>query len=154
MGPDDWPTLVVEAGHSESLNRLRDDMRWWFLASNHDVKIVILAKFDYRRRHILLERWEEQECHPQGAMTRSRTAVQQQHELVPTLQQEITITRNATTNPASYNVTRGALVLGFKLLFLRDPGPGEGDFVINVGELQEYAEWVWQFVRPAELHSR
>ncbi|KAL2139471.1 hypothetical protein VTI28DRAFT_5111 [Corynascus sepedonium] len=27
-------------------------MRWWFSASNHDVKIVILAKYDYRRRCI------------------------------------------------------------------------------------------------------
>ncbi|KAK4154292.1 hypothetical protein C8A00DRAFT_14585 [Chaetomidium leptoderma] len=150
IGMDDWPTLVIEAGDgrdSESLNWLRDDMRWWFLASNHDVKIIMLAKFDHRRRHILLERWEEQEWHPQGAMTRNRAAIQQQRGLVPILRQEITITRDAKTNPVSYNVTRGALVLGFKLLFLRDPGPGEGDFVISVRELQKYAERVWSYVR-------
>ncbi|KAK4153568.1 hypothetical protein C8A00DRAFT_15219, partial [Chaetomidium leptoderma] len=85
-----------------------------FLASNHDVKIVILAKFDHRRHHILLETWEEQEWHPQGAMTRNRAAIQQHRGLVPILRQEITITRDATTNPVSYNVTRGALVLGHR----------------------------------------
>ncbi|KAH8909772.1 hypothetical protein BR93DRAFT_418618 [Coniochaeta sp. PMI_546] len=44
-----WPTLVIDAGDSESILALQDDMRWWFSASNHDVKIVLLAKFD--RRH-------------------------------------------------------------------------------------------------------
>jgi hypothetical protein len=146
-GKEPWPTLVVEAGDSESLNGLRADMRWWFMASNHDVKIVILTKFDHRQRHILLERWEEEESHPQGALTRSRAARLQHNGLEPILRQTITITRDATTSPASYNVTRGALVLGFKLLFLRDPGPGEADFVISVQELQNFAQRVWRFVR-------
>ncbi|KAK3378999.1 hypothetical protein B0T24DRAFT_694330 [Lasiosphaeria ovina] len=57
--------------------------------------------------------------------------------------QSITITQNATTNPISYNVTRGALILSFRLLFLRDPGPAEGDLVFGVQELQQYAERIW-----------
>ncbi len=44
-GHGTWPTLI-EAGDSESLPELRRDMRWWFSTSNHDVKIVLLAKFD------------------------------------------------------------------------------------------------------------
>jgi hypothetical protein len=144
---DDWPTLVVEAGHSESLGGLHDDMRWWFSMSNHDVRIVILAKFDHRRRCIRLEKWEEEEWHPQGVITRRRAALQQRP--APILRQVITITHDATTDPASFHVNGGGLVLGFKLLFLRDPGPGEdeGDFVINVQELQEYAERVWKLVQ-------
>lgn len=47
----------------------------------------------------------------------------------------------AITNPASYNVARGVLVLQFELLFLRDPGPGEGDIVVGIPEL------VWVMVR-------
>ncbi|KAK3362612.1 hypothetical protein B0T25DRAFT_10222 [Lasiosphaeria hispida] len=31
-----WPTLVIEAGDSSSLEELRRGMRWWFSASNHD----------------------------------------------------------------------------------------------------------------------
>ncbi|KAK1752435.1 hypothetical protein QBC47DRAFT_388479 [Echria macrotheca] len=118
-----WPTLVIVPGYSESLRQLHMDMHRWFDISNHEVKIVLLAKFDGTT--ILLEKWEE-ETQP----------------LEPVLRQSIAITRNTTTNPISYNVT-GALVLSFRLLFLRDPGPGEGDFVFGVPELENYAERVW-----------
>ncbi len=87
-------------------------MRWWFLASNHDVKIVILAKFDRHRDSGLLEKWEEEASRPRG---------QQLNGLEPILRQTITITRDATTDLESYSMRRGALVLSFQLLFLRDP---------------------------------
>jgi hypothetical protein len=114
-------------------------MRWWFSTSDHQVQIVLLAKFERTRSAIILEKWEEGSSitRPGAMMTRHAAALQ------PVLRQTITITLDATTDPTSYNVTRGALVLGFKLLFLRDPGPGEGDFVLSVQELEEYAEYVW-----------
>jgi hypothetical protein len=56
---ESWPTLVIEAGDSQSLDQLQADMRWWFWASEHDVKIVLLTKYDRRDRTIILERWEE-----------------------------------------------------------------------------------------------
>ncbi|EPE02352.1 dead deah box dna helicase [Ophiostoma piceae UAMH 11346] len=43
-GNDSWPTIVFEAGFSQSLESLRMKMRFWFTQSNHDIKIVILAK--------------------------------------------------------------------------------------------------------------
>jgi len=132
-----WPTLVIEAGVSQALWELRLDMQRWFSMSDHQVKIVLLAKFDGTK--ILLERWEEEMQTRPGATTTRRSL---QH-LAPVLRQTITITRNTTTDPISYNVTSGALVLSFRLLFLRDPGPGEGDFVISVQELEEYAENIW-----------
>ncbi|KAL2180441.1 uncharacterized protein P884DRAFT_275171 [Thermothelomyces heterothallicus CBS 202.75] len=143
-----WPTLVIEAGYSETLHQLHNDMQWWFRASNHDVKIVILAKFDYRQHHILLEKWEEEILYPQGAITRSRAAAisQQNGVLEPVKRQSITISRDETTNPVSYNVIRGALVLEFRLLFLREPGPQEGDVILSIQDLQEYAEYVWRWV--------
>ena len=145
VGIGKWPTLVIEAGDSETLGELHNDMRWWFQTSNHDVRIVILAKFDRRQRHILLEKWEEEISPPQGAITRRRAAaiLQQNGVLEPVKRQSITITRDETTNPVSYNVTKGALVLGFRLLFLRDPGPQEGDFLLSIQDLQLYAEDVW-----------
>lgn len=142
-----WPTLVVEAGHSQSLGELHNDMRWWFSASNHQVKIVLLAKFDHARSIIILERWEKEPQTRQGATTTRRFAsLQQTAALQPRLQQNITISQNAATNPVSYNVTRGALKLPFRLLFLRDPGPGEADFVLSVEELELYAAMVWESV--------
>ncbi|KAK3353788.1 hypothetical protein B0T25DRAFT_416709, partial [Lasiosphaeria hispida] len=52
-----WPTLVIEAGDLPSLQKLREDMRWWFSASNHQVQIVLLAKLDRPGRRIILEKW-------------------------------------------------------------------------------------------------
>lgn len=137
-----WPTLVIEAGDSESLPQLRADMRWWFSTSNHDVKIVILAKFHHVQHSIILEKWEEEERAPrQGAATTRWSAATE-----PVLQQAITITYDNTGDPrntASYTVNGGVLVLEFRLLFLRDPGPGEGDIVFSILELQSYAADVW-----------
>ena len=62
------------------------------------------------------------------------------------LQQEITITYDNTIdagNTASYTADGGALVLEFRLLFLRDRGLGEGDVVFSIPELQSYAVNVW-----------
>ncbi len=39
------------------------------------------------------------------------------------------------------------MVLKFELLFLRNPGPGEGDVIISIPELPSYAEAVWDYVR-------
>jgi len=136
-GKGAWPTLVIEAGFSQTLGQLHLTMKRWFSMSNHEVKIVLLSKFDGTT--ILLERWEEEMAVRPGATTTRHSL---QHP-TPALRQSITITQNATTNPISYNVTRGALVLSFRLLFLRDPGPSEGDLVFGVQELEKYAEDVW-----------
>ncbi len=142
LGLGTWPTLVIEAGDSESLTELHNDMRWWFSASNHDVNIILLAKFDHGQDKILVERWEEEGPPPRQGATTTRF----QPRLQPVLQQSITITRDTTTNPTSYNVASGALVLEFRLLFLRDPGPGEGDVVVGIPELQGYASKVWAYI--------
>ncbi len=135
---------MIEAGDSESLIELHNDMVWWFSASGHDVQIVLLAKFDRTHRTLILEKWEE-EAHIPGRPGATSTRVSS--ALEPVLRQTITITEDTTTDPITYNVARGALVLGFKLLYLRDPEDGEGDFVISVQELQGYAEDVWTAVQ-------
>ncbi|KAK0707641.1 hypothetical protein B0H67DRAFT_602929 [Lasiosphaeris hirsuta] len=125
-GKSAWPIPIIEVGVSQTLAQLRIGMRWWFSISNHEVKIVLLVKFDGTT--ILLEKWEEEiPVHP-GATT-MRHSLQHQE---PMLQQTITITRDTTTDPISYHVTSGALVLSFRLLFLRDPGPGERDLTFGV----------------------
>ncbi|OIW30885.1 hypothetical protein CONLIGDRAFT_642929 [Coniochaeta ligniaria NRRL 30616] len=44
--PDTWPTLVIEAGFSQSLSELQKAVRWWFAEPLHDVKIVLIVKFE------------------------------------------------------------------------------------------------------------
>ncbi|RYP37368.1 hypothetical protein DL768_010882 [Monosporascus sp. mg162] len=141
-GVGQWPTLVIEAGYSQSLAGLHADMRWWFSTSNHDVKIVILAKLDRRQHEIILERWEEDAAPARLGATTTRRAARAAG-LQPVLRQRITISRNEATDPVSYDVSRRALVLRFELLFLRNPGPQEEDIIIGIPELQHYAMMVW-----------
>ncbi|KAK4120568.1 hypothetical protein N657DRAFT_666139 [Parathielavia appendiculata] len=126
-----WPTLMIEEGDSELLSELQ-----------HQVKIVLLAKFEHTRRALILEKWEEEPSITRPGATTTRHAA----ALQPMLRQTITITEDTTTNPVTYNVASGALVLGFKLLFVRGSGPGEEDFVLSVQELQAYAERVWRML--------
>jgi hypothetical protein len=126
--------LVTLAEHSEPREELYRDMRWWFRTSNHDVKIVVLATFDRQKEHILIEKWEGDALHSQGAAD---------GVLEPVKRQSITITRDETTDPVSY-VSSDALVLEHRLLFLRDPGPQEGDFVFGNEELRRYAKRIWE----------
>jgi hypothetical protein len=117
-------------------------MRWWFSASDHDVKIILLTKFDHQNQKIIIERWEEEPQNRQGATTTRQ--ITSGNTLRPVLQQSIAITRDVTTD--SYHVTSGGLVLSFRLLFLRDPSSQEGDYIIDVPELATYAEHVWMNV--------
>jgi hypothetical protein len=51
-----------EAGVSQSLGALQDDMRWWFSASDHQVKIVLLVKFDLLAKNILVSHLHHRPC--------------------------------------------------------------------------------------------
>lgn len=142
-GPNAWPTLVIESGYSESLQALRNDMRWWFSASNHQVKIVILAKLDTTQRLIILEKYREVQAGQRSGATMTRAA----SALEPRLDQAIRISQAGNsidlTDPSSFVVTRGDLRLEFSLLFLRQPGPGEHDVVIGMQDLQLIAAKIW-----------
>src|SRR5205807_9959366 len=101
-----WPTIVLESGYSQTLQSLRSKMRWWFSASDHEVKIVLLVKFFHNRTppHILLEKWTE--VSPAGqAVTRPVTravtrAAAQGVPIEPTLGREITIRRTPASPSA------------------------------------------------------
>ncbi|KAK7424782.1 hypothetical protein QQX98_000366 [Neonectria punicea] len=124
-------------------------MRWWFRTSDHQVKIVLIAKLELHTRRIIIEKYIEDPAQIRPGATTTRAAAIQQPE--PTCTQVITIIEDPS-NSMSYNVTRGALRLEFHLLFLRQPrqgegeGEGEGDIVISTQELQEYTGKVWRMV--------
>lgn len=59
-------------------------MEWWFAASNHQVKVVLLAKFDHNRTQIVLENWVEvQAQQPRQGATTTRAFSQAAVQLVP-----------------------------------------------------------------------
>ncbi|KAJ4169490.1 hypothetical protein NW754_016519 [Fusarium falciforme] len=106
---------------------LRSDMKWWFSASDHQVNIVLLVKFDPSSEDIIIERWQA---------AQGDTA-----SLEPSRSQVITISRGLNTETVD-NVSGGPLRLDFELLFLRAPRQGEDDIVLPAGVLQHLADTV------------
>lgn len=149
-GPDDWPTLVIEAGDSQTLEELHRDMNWWFSASDHQVKIVLLAKLERSQRKITIEKWTEVPAPARQGATTTRAAAAAAAMGTPMLRprkdQTITIIQ-VPGSPPSYNVDSRPLVLEFQHLFLQQPGPGQEDIIITIPELQAYARDVWRAVR-------
>lgn len=137
-----WPTLVIEAGYSQSLAALRQQMRWWFDISDHQVKIVVLVKIYLGQGQINIEKYQEEQRQPRAGATLTRAAA----ALTPYLDQNITIVRHGESADSltSYTVTRGALRLDFERLFRRQPMGEERDIVITEEQLQQYAAGIWR----------
>jgi len=147
---DAWPTLVIESGVSQSMLDLRAAIRWWFSASDHAVKIVLLIKVNRHLQKITIEKWTEGPPNPRPGATSTRAAL----AITPLLRQTIGIemtpqARDAPPDDAiradlnSYIVTRGDLRLEFELLFLRPPREGEGDIIITMERLQKFGQRMW-----------
>ncbi|RFU26471.1 hypothetical protein B7463_g9873, partial [Scytalidium lignicola] len=148
---DHYPTLVIEAGFTQSWNSLRIKARAWFASSRHQVKIVLLVKLDRNQRRITFEMWKE---FPPPLPPETRRVTRSASDLQPRCAHTIHITRDAGVNdvhqdrfnPASYNVIGGPLQLGFADIFLRQPVGQEADIIISNAELISYAITVWKAV--------
>lgn len=158
-GANQWPTVVFEAGYSQSEESLRAKMAWWFQASNHDVKIVVLAKAFPQtfEKRLKIEQWLERsaEVVRSGATATRRSTAAAGVALQPTCVQTINIswaglvpfheaTLAQVADRQQYNVVRAPLVLDFELVFLRPAvGSREHDFEISADFFQHYAAGVW-----------
>ncbi|EPE03592.1 hypothetical protein F503_01850 [Ophiostoma piceae UAMH 11346] len=140
-------------------------MNFWFAASGHDVKIVLLAKAfpdDLAQKRILVEHWQERQApidmaRPGATRTRLSATRSARTALQPLCLQTITIvwaldgtpyseaSVEQQRNPLSFNVVRGPLQLDFECLFLRPPQtPAEHDVVLPDDALRLYAASVWR----------
>lgn len=127
---DDWPTLVIEVGRSESLSQLRQDVRWWLIESKGDVKIALLVSIKKASSILLIEKWElgVAPLGRSGPVTRS-AAINSIGE--PKVVQIVEVTSTGTTG--------GQLVLEFNKLFLRAAIPPETDLIFADQELEVVA---------------
>ncbi|CAK7231554.1 hypothetical protein SCUCBS95973_007955 [Sporothrix curviconia] len=154
-GVGDWPTLVVEAGYSQTLPSLRAKMRWWFAASNHQVKVVILVKMISSEGSLLVEKWME--APPRSGATGTRRAISAGLMAPqPVCMQTVTITWDGPQpilqtpiqgrTASQFRVTGAPLIIGFADIYLRAPAAGESDINISLSDLQLYASRVWASV--------
>ncbi|KIX01099.1 uncharacterized protein Z518_10165 [Rhinocladiella mackenziei CBS 650.93] len=134
----DWPTIVFEAGLSESLRRLRLDAKWWLTGSRGDVKTVIVISIKPAQSILHIEKWELASV---VAGTRLNTRAfstlnnPQPSPQVPTQIQVIAIDPNT--------VTGAPLTLEFAKIFLRPPVPPENDIIFTAQELSTLAARIW-----------
>jgi len=121
----DWPTLVFEAGVSESLTRLQVDARWWLSNSNDEVKIVILIAINTSVPSIVVQKWQMAKAEQRGVTT-----------VIPQQTQELLITPNSLDG--------APLILEFEKVFLRPPVAPEEDIVFTAPLLTKWATKVWR----------
>ena len=71
-GRNDWPSLMVEVGYSESLQLLQYDARWWLEHTKGQTNMVIIIRITKNPYYsIRLECWEMSPGSDQGS-ARSR----------------------------------------------------------------------------------
>ncbi|KAH6611347.1 dead deah box dna helicase [Trichoderma cornu-damae] len=140
----------MECGHSQTILSLRAKARWWFEASNYDVKIVLLVKLDGANESLLIEKWKTPRppVRSGATMTRVATTLQPQrvHAVSVIRNPRISDTHRDRFSNDRYSVDGGPLRLEFRDLFLREPTPGstEGDVVVDDGELRLLALMTWE----------
>lgn len=136
-----WPIFIIEAGMSESLDRLHSDVSWWIKHSDGKVRLVILVWVSPSTRVIKVETWVPARSPPStGPCTRSRTAI-------PTLyarqlhNNDVEI--DFLTTPPTYQGPN-AIFLQFSDLIGRPPNPpGEHDVVLSRQDLLDFGEMIF-----------
>ena len=143
QSPSLWPTLVIEGSYSRSWNSLRLKKDWWFAASEGAVKIVILIKFSIRENIICIEKYLPTSISSAGPGT---TSTRMSSTTRPGPDQRIQIYPHQAerSDPSSFIVNGGPLIIEFHLLFLRPPTGTEHDIVIGTTNLQFLATEVWR----------
>ncbi|PWW76928.1 hypothetical protein C7212DRAFT_294757 [Tuber magnatum] len=133
------PTVAFECGVSESLRGSRADSRWWLDNSGGELKIALLFSVSEPQRTIHIEQWEEQRVPNPHASRRNPGPFSTR----PTKVHEVDITGPVSEPVASGAVRGSPVTLDFAKIFLRQPGPGEGNIVFTIQDLQQYAKDVW-----------
>jgi hypothetical protein len=142
---DDWPVLVVEAGVSETLARLRVDADWWLTNSNGEVKIIVIIWIVRAVKSLVIEKWCLQPRTPAAPATRANV-------LIGAKIQELTIIQNPPIPPPQgtipiYAVTGAPLILEFEKLLLRAPVPPACDVIFTTADFQAWAAEFWSMIQ-------
>ena len=140
----DWPTIVFEAGLSESLSRLRLDANWWLTESRGDVKTVIIISVKPAKPILHIEKWELASPGPRPN-TRAFSTLNNPPPppQIPTQIQVITIDPNT--------VIGAPLVLEFAKIFLRSAVPPESDITFTAQELLTLAAKIMKWYTKGSM---
>jgi hypothetical protein len=130
---DEWPTMVMESGFSQSESQLDGDAMWWVTESRGDVKMAITTSVDRTKPTIVFRQWGP----VQTGQTRTRVQVE------PVLQQSVVVSK--PHGQSTVSVSNRPLTLPFSDLFLAQPvaTKGERDIEFTDTDLEAIARQVW-----------
>lgn len=132
---DDWPSLVIEAGISESTARLMAAAHWWIENSKGEVRIVILIHLNSENRTIRILK-----CVPRPKTVPKITRSYNPSlplPMMPYVDAEIIIDRSVSL----YQITGAPLILEFAEVISRPPAsPTENDVVFSAADLARWAD--------------
>ncbi|VUC20737.1 unnamed protein product [Clonostachys rosea] len=144
---DGWPTVVIEAGWSQTRTALVAKAHWWFEASNRAVKMVLLITVSPLQ--IQVEKWNTSSLPQSTAPGRPKTRQSQREatDLRPKIHPPIlTINRTSANTTNDCRVIGSPLRLEFRHIFLRNPVPPEGDILLDESFFRMYAEQAWSLL--------
>ncbi|KAJ5780437.1 hypothetical protein N7457_005597 [Penicillium paradoxum] len=121
-----WPTILVEAGWSDSSRKLQQDVLLWLRESEQQVKVVLTIKVTPEGK-ITVERWKLNE---------------RAGEMYVEPNQAMRITRNSDASSNQHYIS-GSMHIQFEDCFLRPKRGSETDFVLSDADMKEIAEAVW-----------
>lgn len=131
---DDFPCLVIEAGMSESLARLRGDARWWIENSAGRVNIVLIIWVNKATKVLHIEKYV-----PGSPQTRTSPRLPRPVSVNLTA----TVVINCAASPTT--VTGAPLVLEFNGVFDRPPNPPlERDIILTMDDLESFGNDFWR----------
>ncbi|KAI9374194.1 hypothetical protein BJX61DRAFT_541027 [Aspergillus egyptiacus] len=130
-----WPSVVVEVGHSDTTSHLRSTADLWIERSAGQVNVVILVSI--KKGDILVEKWVPSHAGPVRAGLRRGPALRRRGQSA-TCQQGIRVVKTGDRQNNVVPVTTGApLIITFEEFFLRAPNPPqEHDIVISSQTLE------------------
>jgi hypothetical protein len=138
---DAWPSLVIEAGVSESLAMLRTDAAFWITNSDGRTRIMIVLSVNRRDRQILVERWEED---PRIRPNRSTA----NYSRIPRLIQSLTLNAGVTYVGLSFEIPAQKV---FDNLPENIP---RGEFLFTPDSLNEFNTIVWARAPQRQQHQQ
>ncbi|CAI7570042.1 unnamed protein product [Penicillium manginii] len=134
-----WPTFVIETGVSESLNRLREDAKRWFVDSQGEVRIVIVISI--KPAEVIFEKWQLAPNNAPRPLTRVYLdSLRAQSPNTPPLLPQPTPFQQPYSAQEVYvepnRVIGAPLNIPFVALYDRSPGQGEGDILIQMQDFR------------------
>ncbi|CAG7940666.1 unnamed protein product [Penicillium salamii] len=124
-----WPSLVLEAGVSESLAQLRADAQWWYANSGHRTKIVVLI---YAPSHSQPNSQSPSQFHSRDVSIEIWTEVESQSELRTRGRQSQVLQCTQRASFTNGVVSGPVLVIPFQTLMRRPAqNPAETDLELT-----------------------